>query len=184
MSDPPLIPPNEPDPPGSSNWVSSQVDSFFPGVAERFRASADWHKVKYSIEPLFGLFWNLCTNAMFEGQKRIHCQPHTDYKNIVGVCAVVVYQIPGSFCFPTLTGVNTPTASGAEFNHSKRSWLVLWEAGVVVELPPWVVAIYPSSLFYHFNIDVMGKPFSFRESEHTADFGGRARYKICNHRRA
>lgn len=42
------------------------------------------------------------------------------------------------------------------FNHGQRSWLVIWEAGVVVELPPWVLCIYPSSLFYHFNIDIHG----------------------------
>lgn len=45
----------------------------------------------------------------------------------------------------------------AKFNHQKRSWLVLWEAGVVVELPPWVLVAYPSSLFFHFNIDIQGK---------------------------
>jgi hypothetical protein len=30
---------------------------------------------------------------------------------------------------------------------------MIWEAGVVVELLPWLLAIYPTSLFYHFNID-------------------------------
>lgn len=44
----------------------------------------------------------------------------------------------------------------ANFNHTMRSWLVIWEAGVVIELPPWVLLLYPSSLLYHFNIDVDG----------------------------
>jgi hypothetical protein len=43
------------------------------------------------------------------------------------------------------------------FNHTMRSWLVIWEAGVVIELPPWVLLLYPSSLLYHFNIDIDGK---------------------------
>ena len=43
------------------------------------------------------------------------------------------------------------------FNHTKRSWLVIWEAGVVIELPPWVLLLYPSSLLYHFNIDINGR---------------------------
>jgi hypothetical protein len=38
-----------------------------------------------------------------------------------------------------------------------KSWLVLWEAGLVIELPPWVIFIYPSALFLHFNIDVGGE---------------------------
>jgi hypothetical protein len=46
---------------------------------------------------------------------------------------------------------------GKKFNHSVRSWLVLWEAKVVVQLPPWVIVLYPSSLIYHFNVDINGK---------------------------
>jgi hypothetical protein len=45
----------------------------------------------------------------------------------------------------------------ANFNHTLRSWLVIWEAGVVIELPPWVLLLYPSSLLYHFNIDIHGR---------------------------
>ncbi|KAJ7939140.1 hypothetical protein B0H13DRAFT_1850877 [Mycena leptocephala] len=40
------------------------------------------------------------------------------------------------------------------FNDTVRTWLVIWEAGVAIQMPPWTMAIYPSSLFYHFNIDV------------------------------
>jgi hypothetical protein len=75
--------------------VSSVVRLIFPGVAERFLRSAQWHKEKYGIMPLFDLFWNFCVNGLFPGQKRVHCQPHTDSKNVVGVCVLVIYQIPG-----------------------------------------------------------------------------------------
>src|SRR5437667_11118 len=44
-----------------------------------------------------------------------------------------------------------------KFNDSACTWLVIWELGVVIQLPPWVFAAYPSSLFLHFNIDVHGE---------------------------
>ncbi|KAJ7844342.1 hypothetical protein B0H13DRAFT_2676202 [Mycena leptocephala] len=118
--------------------VSDIVRTIFPGVAARFTADAEWHRERYGIEPLFGLFWNLCLNAWFRGQKRIHCKPHADMKNQLGVCVLLIYILK----------------CGKNFNHSQRTWLVIWEAGVVLELPPWTIAIYPSALFYHFNIDV------------------------------
>ncbi|KAJ7153714.1 hypothetical protein C8R46DRAFT_1042095 [Mycena filopes] len=37
---------------------------------------------------------------------------------------------------------------------ASATWLVIWEAGVAIQLPPWVLALYPSALFYHFNIDI------------------------------
>ncbi|KAF8155455.1 hypothetical protein B0H34DRAFT_849732 [Crassisporium funariophilum] len=105
-------------------WVSSVVNLVFPGVADCFWSSTKWH----GITAPFGLFWNLCINGMFEGQRHIHCLPHADSKNIVG--------------------------NKKKFNHSKQTWLVLWEAGVAIELLPWVMAAYPSSLLYHFNVDI------------------------------
>ena len=39
-----------------------------------------------------------------------------------------------------------------------RSWLAIWEAGVVIELPPWVLLLYLLSLLSHFNIDINGEP--------------------------
>lgn len=43
------------------------------------------------------------------------------------------------------------------FDHKRKSWLVLWEAGVVIELPPWVFLAYPSSLLHHWNVDLHGQ---------------------------
>ncbi|KAJ3564788.1 hypothetical protein NP233_g8060 [Leucocoprinus birnbaumii] len=122
-----------------SNQVSAMTWLAFPGAATRFKRAAQLLKEKNGPQPLFGLFWNLCINAAFNGQRRVHCKPHADKKNVVGVCALLVYTIPGT-----------------SFDHKHRSWLVLWEAKVVIELPPWVVLLYPSSLLYHFNIDVHG----------------------------
>ena len=71
----------------------------FPGVAERVEASAAWHEKNHCIKPLFGVFWNLCINALFPGQTRVHCLPHSDFKNIVGVCLLAVYLAPGKLGF-------------------------------------------------------------------------------------
>ncbi|KAJ7769625.1 hypothetical protein DFH07DRAFT_768895 [Mycena maculata] len=121
-----------------SGVVTSVVKTVFPGVAARFEADAKWHKDRYGIDPMFGLFWNLCLNAWFPNARRVHCKPHADKKNQIGICVLLIYVLK----------------SGKNFNHTKRTWLVIWEAGVVLELPPWVLAMYPSSLLYHFNVDV------------------------------
>lgn len=40
------------------------------------------------------------------------------------------------------------------FDHKRKAWLVIWEAGVIIEIPAGVFIAYPSSLFYHFNWDI------------------------------
>lgn len=47
--------------------------------------------------------------------------------------------------------------SSGEFTHKERSWLVIWEAGVIIEAPPGCFLMYPSALFIHFNVDICGK---------------------------
>jgi hypothetical protein len=64
--------------------------------------------------------------------------------------------VVGQLCC-LLTLISADLTVGFNFNHKARSWLVVWEAGVIVELPPWVLVLYPSSLFLHFNIDIHGK---------------------------
>ncbi|KAF8992458.1 hypothetical protein BDZ89DRAFT_1151085 [Hymenopellis radicata] len=89
---------------------------------------------KHSLSPQFGLYWNWCLNAVRAGVKRVHCDPHVDAKNLaLGICIVFVY---------------------GWFNHQEKAWLVIWEAGICVELPPGVFLLYPSSLFFHFNVDL------------------------------
>jgi hypothetical protein len=47
--------------------VEQVVRQVFPRVAERFDKSADWHR-KRGVEPLFGMYWNLCINTTFPNQ--------------------------------------------------------------------------------------------------------------------
>ncbi|KAJ7601733.1 hypothetical protein DFH06DRAFT_1352148 [Mycena polygramma] len=128
-------------------WVSSVVKLVFPGVAASFEKEAAIILEMYGIAPQFGLFWNFCLNAALEGQDRIHCDPHADKLNRIGICALLIHILKG----------------GERFNHFQRTWLVIWEAGVAIQLPPWVLALYPSALFYHFNIDIDKLEFVWTE---------------------
>ncbi|KAF8220690.1 hypothetical protein L208DRAFT_1035742, partial [Tricholoma matsutake] len=56
------------------------VRQVFPRVAKHFDESSSWYK-KRGIMPLFGVYWNLCINASFPNQVRVHCGPHADRKN-------------------------------------------------------------------------------------------------------
>ncbi|KAI0259138.1 hypothetical protein BC834DRAFT_846937 [Gloeopeniophorella convolvens] len=119
-------------------YVSSAVKMVFPNVVKRFDESAKWHfdRSKGRVRPLFGCFWNFCLNGILPGDSRVHCLPHADAKN------------------PAATHWLRTDAYADCFNHKYRSWLAIWEAGIIVELPPWVLLVYPSSLFFHFNIDI------------------------------
>jgi hypothetical protein len=128
---------------------------YFPAVAERYRKCIEYHQRVHNISTPFGLFFNFCINGIFPGQLRVHTKPHADYKNILGICLLLVYLIPGELGV-VLGWVGLTSFAGGRFDHRTKSWLVIWEAGVVLELPPWVVLLYPSSLFYHFNIDISG----------------------------
>ncbi|KAH9835168.1 uncharacterized protein C8Q71DRAFT_764447 [Rhodofomes roseus] len=120
-----------------NKFIESTVEAVFPAIFQRFKKSAEWHAENTGFYPLFGGFWDFCLNGIFPNQPRVHCMPHSDAKNPVGICVLMVYVLPNS-----------------KFNSKHRSWLVIWEAGIVIEVPPWTPVIYPSSLFLHFNIDV------------------------------
>jgi len=75
------------------NYVTSVVRLVFPGVAASFEKEAAWYYKEYKIKPLFGLFWNFCLNAALKGQRRVHCDPHADRKNRIGVCALLIYVL-------------------------------------------------------------------------------------------
>ncbi|KAL0567033.1 hypothetical protein V5O48_014961 [Marasmius crinis-equi] len=122
------------------------VRRVFPDVAKRFEECAK----KIGIEPLYGgLFFNFCLNgARSSGATsvpRVFCEPHVDFKNLaLAICMVFVY---------------------GHFNHREKCWLVIWEAGVALELPMGVFVLYPSSLFLHFNIDVTSLDFVVTEGD-------------------
>ncbi|KAF9039512.1 hypothetical protein BDZ89DRAFT_1060957 [Hymenopellis radicata] len=113
--------------------ASAMAEDHFPGIARRYKTCHEYMRDEYGITTPFGLFFNWCLNAPRLGVKRVHCDPHVDFKNIaLGICIVFVYGV---------------------FNFREKAWLVIWEAGVCLELPPGVFLLYPSSLFFHFNID-------------------------------
>ncbi|KAG1893200.1 uncharacterized protein F5891DRAFT_1196730 [Suillus fuscotomentosus] len=120
-----------PEPHTSSSAIMNRVfRAEFPLLAKRY---ADCSQA-LGISPLYGHFFSFCLNSARAGVERVHCSPHVDWKNIaIGVCVVFVY---------------------GKFNSKERSWLVIWEAGLILEMPAGVFVMYPSSLFFHFNVDV------------------------------
>ncbi|KAL0058436.1 hypothetical protein AAF712_014897 [Marasmius tenuissimus] len=112
--------------------------SGFPEIADRYELCADKMEKLYGIRPPYGgLFWNFCLNGVRSNGievPRVFCDPHVDFKNLaLAVCMVFVY---------------------GHFNHREKCWIVIWEAGIALELPAGVFLLYPSSLFLHFNIDI------------------------------
>lgn len=39
----------------------------------------------------------------------------------------------------------------------EKVWLVLWEAGLVIQIPLGVLFVYPSALLLHFNVRIEGR---------------------------
>ncbi|PBK94273.1 hypothetical protein ARMGADRAFT_1078972 [Armillaria gallica] len=114
--------------------ATSLVWHHFPQIYQRYYDCALYMQEKEGLLPLFGIFWNFCINVSRPGVKRVYCRPHVDRMNIaIGVCVVFVY---------------------GKFNHKEKCWLCIWEFGFVTEIPPNVFCLYPSSLLFHFNIDM------------------------------
>ncbi|KAK0421593.1 hypothetical protein EV421DRAFT_1916392 [Armillaria borealis] len=120
----------------------SMVQLEFPGIFQRFSNCMRYMVCKYKkrkvhVEARFGIFFNFCLNHSRRGQgiRRVQCWPHVDKANLaIGVCVIFIY---------------------GKFDHREFCWLVIWEAGpLIFQLPPGVFLVYPSSLFYHFNIDL------------------------------
>ncbi|KAK1230497.1 hypothetical protein PQX77_006425 [Marasmius sp. AFHP31] len=114
------------------------LQSSFPDVVKRYKRCADDMEKRYGIWPPYGgLFWNFCLNGARSNNPkvpRVFCDPHIDFKNLaLAVFMVFVY---------------------GHFNHREKCWIVIWEAGIALELPMGVFVLYPSSLFLHFNVDI------------------------------
>ncbi|KAL0067939.1 hypothetical protein AAF712_005108 [Marasmius tenuissimus] len=122
----------------ATRYGCSLLEKEFPDIAQRYKTCAEEMKRKFNISPLFGgFYWNFCLNGVRLGGPtpvpRVFCKPHIDFKNLaLGVCMIFVY---------------------GHFDHKEKCWLVIWEAGIALELPMGIFVLYPSSLFLHFNVD-------------------------------
>jgi hypothetical protein len=72
------------------------MHTVFLGVAGHFDKLAEYYH-ENGIELLIGVYWNLCMNAAFPEQPCVHCGPHVDQKNIVGICILLVYELPNGW---------------------------------------------------------------------------------------
>ena len=43
------------------------------------------------------------------------------------------------------------------FDDAEKVWLVIWELDIIIQIPAGVFVLYPSSIFYHFNVDKAGE---------------------------
>ncbi|KAI0076225.1 hypothetical protein K474DRAFT_1708400 [Panus rudis PR-1116 ss-1] len=117
------------------------LELYFPRIVARMLEVNARIKAEYGLDCPFIYWWNLCINAPIpsEGIHRVMCRPHVDAQNgALLLCAVFVYYY------------------GKVPNRHEREhvWLVLWEAGIVIEIPVGVFLFYPSALFLHFNVDI------------------------------
>ena len=115
------------------------------------------------MEPDFDLFWNFCINAPYpkEGIHEVICRPHIDAMNsAIYVCAVLVYYFGARvYLFGPVfsyVSIDFATLLTAPEDRREKVWLVIWEAGLIVQIPISILFLYPSALIMHFNIRVEG----------------------------
>ncbi len=144
-----------------SNYVKSIMDTRFPALAQRvYDCETSLRTRGEGLEahatPLFGTFYNYCINGPREGVvDGVSTGPHVDGKNLALMfCAVFVW---GKHSHYLLRHNTDHHCRPGKFNHHEKAWLVLWEAKLIIELPPGVLIFYPSSLFTHFNVDISGQ---------------------------
>ncbi|KAG6370119.1 hypothetical protein JVT61DRAFT_12419 [Boletus reticuloceps] len=119
-----------------TTYICKLLQLYFPGCAARFQHAIDHWKLQ-DIYADFGLYFNFCPNFPFPGGwPRVHTKPHADRKSIAGGNCVLM-----AFLFE-------------KFDFKKRAWLVIWELGLIFEVPIGVALFYPSAVFFHFNIDI------------------------------
>ncbi|KAL0064995.1 hypothetical protein AAF712_007986 [Marasmius tenuissimus] len=145
------------------------VWNVFRPIAERFKKCGEEMERKFGIRPLYGgLFFNFCLNgARMSGPNpvpRVFCEPHIDFKNLaLAICMIFVY---------------------GHFNHREKCWIVIWEAGVALELPMGVFVLYPSSLFLHFNVDLSNLNFVVTDGERPTKGNSRPLECLCRNSQA
>ncbi|KAM5530099.1 hypothetical protein V8D89_016240 [Ganoderma adspersum] len=119
--------------------ASHIMRSHFPSLARRVD-DCEENLIAMGVDPdlakpRYGCWYNFCINGARGSVKGVLTRPHADAKNLaLMMCAVFVY---------------------GQFNSKEKAWLVLWEAGLILELPVGAFIFYPSALFTHFNVDMM-----------------------------
>ncbi|KIY62979.1 hypothetical protein CYLTODRAFT_158530 [Cylindrobasidium torrendii FP15055 ss-10] len=115
-----------------TGFANTIVQGFFPGIWRRFMRCRDYWSIKRGVNAMYGAFWQFCIN-WGEDRLLVDCWPHVDAANLaIGVCVIFIFGF---------------------FNSNEVCWLVIWEANIIIQLPAGVFLAYPSSLFYHFNIN-------------------------------
>ncbi|KIY60753.1 hypothetical protein CYLTODRAFT_495533, partial [Cylindrobasidium torrendii FP15055 ss-10] len=134
-----------------TNQATGIVRSFFPGIFRRYMRCIDYMRRTYGISPLYGLFWQFCIN-WGEDRLLVDCWPHVDAANLaIGVCVIFIFGEASLAPWDFPDSVDGPSGW---FASDEVCWLVIWEANIMIELPAGVFLAYPSSLFYHFNINI------------------------------
>ncbi|KAG2145924.1 hypothetical protein DEU56DRAFT_788754 [Suillus clintonianus] len=83
--------------------------------------------------------FNYCLNSARGLVKHIHCSLHVDCKNIViDICDIFVYSRQLVFLF-----LFSNEAKQGNFNSKEKSWLVVWGAGLMLEVSAGILCHVP-----------------------------------------
>ncbi|KAK4690659.1 hypothetical protein P7C70_g9522, partial [Phenoliferia sp. Uapishka_3] len=128
-----------------ARWATELVGAHFPKVKQRYldaKRQLDiprYHTNSESPpdtpewEAPFGIFTLLTINRAKVGP--VDVSPHLDYKNPAGgVCVVIPYGV---------------------FDSTRKHWLVLWDLGIIIEVPAGVAIAFPSALILHWNCNLV-----------------------------
>lgn len=137
------------------------VEKKFPGLVARLDQCETHMRDTYGIKPHFGRYWNFCINAprsfqpasfdkpekLLTGPKTVVCDPHLDRMNLaLMICVLFIY---GELLPSTLISL---ICCVGFFDSKTKFWLVIWELGIIIELPAGVFLAYPSSIFFHWTV--------------------------------
>ncbi|KAK4702036.1 hypothetical protein P7C70_g4190, partial [Phenoliferia sp. Uapishka_3] len=125
-----------------ARWATELVGAHFPKVKQRYTDAKKLLDIpRYHTDSSpddkwkapFGIFTLLTINRSKVGP--VDVGPHLDYKNPAGgVCVVIPYGI---------------------FDSTRKHWLVLWDLGIIIEVPAGVALAFPSALVLHWNCDLV-----------------------------
>ncbi|KAF9512964.1 hypothetical protein BS47DRAFT_1393708 [Hydnum rufescens UP504] len=113
--------------------LTKLLDQYFPAIAAKYRAADRfwWSETSNRVTLQFSLFFCVAINATVKSP--VKTVPHRDFKNVaIGVCAIFVLGF---------------------FDDGETTWLVNFEASIIIQLPTGVFLLYPSALIMHFNVN-------------------------------